>query len=85
MSDLLIVIMIQKEFPTNQVGKIYSLRLTISSVGYSAGLFFAAYLFQWVDVRLGLIGLGLMAALVGLVGVVRFWSHIYFDASLVEG
>lgn len=74
MSDLMILIMIQEEFPANQVGKVYSLRLTIASVGYSLGLLIAAYLFQWMFVSTGIFLLGLMTLLVGLAGVIRFHS-----------
>ena len=76
MSDLMIVLMIQDEFPTNQVGKIYSLRLTISSVGFSMGLFFAAYLFQAVDVSTGTALMGLLLTLVGVAGLLRFWKPV---------
>ncbi|MEM7118571.1 MAG: MFS transporter [Chloroflexota bacterium] len=74
MSDLLIVLMIQEEFPANQVGKVYSLRLTISSLGFSAGLLLAAPLFQWVSISLGILLLGLLVVVVGVAGVVRFYG-----------
>lgn len=73
MSDLMIILMIQEEFPPNQVGKIYSLRLTVSSIGFSLGLFLAAYLFQVVDISMGIVYLGSLTILVGLLGVLRFW------------
>ena len=73
MSDLLILIMIQEEFPENQVGKIYSLRLTISSVGYSLGLVVAATLFGFTAVSLGIIGLGVGMIGIGVIGLIRFF------------
>ncbi len=72
MSDLMILIMIQEEFPSNQVGKVYSLRLTISSIGYSVGLLIAAPMFKLVPVATGMLWYGVIALLVGLVGMVRF-------------
>ena len=72
MSDLMIIVMIQEEFPSNQVGKVYSLRLTISSLGFSLGLLIAAYLFQWIAVPTGILLSGLALLFVGLAGVVRF-------------
>ncbi len=72
MSDLMISLMIQTEFPANQVGKVYSLRLTISSVGYSLGLLIAAYLFQLISVPIGILLYGALAFVMGLVGVIRF-------------
>lgn len=73
MSDLLIVLMIQEEFPMNQVGKVYSLRLTISSLGFSAGLLLAAPLFQWLSIPVGISLLGLLVVVVGVAGMVRFY------------
>ncbi len=75
MSDLLILIMIQQEFPENQVGKIYSLRLTISSVGYSVGLVIGAYLFQLTAVSMGIVILGAIMIVVGVIGGVRFLNR----------
>ncbi|MEM7334525.1 MAG: MFS transporter [Chloroflexota bacterium] len=75
MSDLMIVIMIQEEFPENQVGKIYSLRLTISSVGYSLGLLLAAYLFELTAVSTGIFWFGVVMIGIGIWGVIRFLNH----------
>ncbi len=72
MSDLMMVVMIQEEFPSNQVGKVYSLRLTISSIGFSLGLLIAAYLFQWIAVSTGILLSGLVVLLVGLAGAAKF-------------
>ena len=72
MSDLMIVLMIQKEFPTEQVGKVYSLRLTISSLGYSFGLMLAAWLFNQIPVSNGIVFYGMLALVVGVMGFLRF-------------
>ena len=72
MSDLLILIMIQEEFPANQVGKVYSLRLTISSLGYSLGLLLAAWVFQIMPIQVGIVMYASLAILVGIAGFIRF-------------
>ncbi|MEM9774868.1 MAG: MFS transporter [Chloroflexota bacterium] len=72
MSDLMMLFMIQSDFPENQVGKVFSLRFTISNIGYSAGLLLAAVLFQWLGIRPGLIFFGALSLLTGTVGFSRF-------------
>ena len=72
MSDLMMLLMIQQEFPANQVGKVYSLRLVISSFGYSLGLLLAAPLFRWFPVQPTILLYALLLILVGLAGWVRF-------------
>lgn len=72
MSDLIMLLMIQEEFPTNQVGKIFSLRLTISSAGFSLGLLLAAPLFKIMSIPMGILFCGVLVLLVGVAGFVRF-------------
>ena len=74
MSDLMMLMLIQKEFPPEQVGKIYSLRLTISTIGYSLGLLIAAYLFQWMAMPTGILLLGLITLFVGGAGLIGIRS-----------
>ena len=74
MADLMLLFMIQSDFPDSQMGKIFSFRITISNIGFSAGLLLAAYLFQWLDIRPGLIFLGALILITGTIGLVRFWS-----------
>ena len=72
MSDLMMLLMIQQEFPANQVGKVYSLRLVISSFGYSLGLLLAAPLFRWFPIQPTIQVYAVLLTLVGLAGWIRF-------------
>ena len=42
MGDIMLLLMIQEDFPANQIGKVYSARITLSSVGSSLGLLLAS-------------------------------------------
>ncbi|MCB0008123.1 MAG: MFS transporter [Anaerolineales bacterium] len=72
MSDLMMLLMIQQEFPANQVGKVYSLRLVISSFGYSLGLLLAAPLFRWFPVQPTILVYAGLLTMVGLAGWATF-------------
>lgn len=74
MSDLMMLVMLQEEFPADQVGKVYALRVTISSVGYSAGLVLAGWLFQVIPVSVGMTVYGVLLLLIGLLGAWWFWT-----------
>ena len=74
MSDLMMLVMLQEEFPPDQIGKVYALRVTISSVGYSAGLVLAGWLFQLIPVSLGMAVYGFLLLLIGIAGSWRFWE-----------
>ncbi len=73
MTDVMLLLMIQQDFPANQVGKIYSVRMTTSSAGYSLGLMLAASLFAVTQPDQGILICALGILFVGLVGVLRFW------------
>ncbi len=72
MADLMLLFMVQSDFPATHVGKVISFRYTISNIGYSAGLLIAAYLFQWLDIRPGLVFLGVLILITGVIGLIRF-------------
>lgn len=76
MTDIMLILMIQEEFATNHVGKIYSVRMTVASGGFSLGLILAAPLFAVLEPSRGiaLYAIGMMG--VGLLGIIRFSYHV---------
>ena len=50
MTDVTILVIMQTEFPAHQIGKVFSLRTTVSSVGISIGLVLAGPLYAWLSI-----------------------------------
>ena len=50
LTDVMRAFLIQTEFPPDQIGKVYSLRVTASKASHGVGLLLAAPLFAWADV-----------------------------------
>jgi MFS transporter, DHA3 family, macrolide efflux protein len=72
MEDLMMLLMIQTEFPSSHVGKIYSLRMVLASVGGSLGFLLAIPLFAHLSVPLTIVLCALLFIGTGLAGLVRF-------------
>jgi hypothetical protein len=72
MGDLVQLTMIQTDFPSGQIGKVYSLRSTISGVGGSLGLLLAVPLFAHFDIGLVIAVCALVMLATGIVGFMRF-------------
>ncbi|MBW2282715.1 MAG: hypothetical protein JRG82_18420 [Deltaproteobacteria bacterium] len=70
LTDVIRAFLIQTEFPPDQVGKVYSLRMVVSRASHGAGLLLAAPLFAWTDVRTAIGGAGSVLAVVGLLALV---------------
>jgi hypothetical protein len=72
LGDLIMVTMIQTDFPRDHIGKIYSMRALIGGIGVSLGTLAAAPLFQWLSVQNGILACALGIAGIGMIGIVRF-------------
>jgi MFS family permease len=72
MGDLMLLSMIQRDMPADQVGKVSSLRMIIAGAGGALGLVCAAPLFDRVSVRSGLAVGAIVTMLAGLLGLFRF-------------
>lgn len=72
MGDIPLLTTIQQAFPSNQIGKIYSLRMTVSGAGASLGLVAAAPLFVVVAPGVGIGACAVLMIGMGLVGIARF-------------
>lgn len=72
MGDIVMLTMIQHDLPANQIGKVYSLRVTVSSAGMALGLLLAGPLYAALPVSaaIGLCAVLIMAT--GAAGFLRF-------------
>ena len=75
MGDIMLLLMIQEDFPANQIGKVYSARIALSSVGSSLGLLLASPLFLVLSVRGGMLACAVLILVVGAVGLGRFYGR----------
>lgn len=66
MGDIVLLTVLHESLPADQIGKVYALRLTGSSIGMSLGLLLAGPLFGALPVN---VAIGLCAAGIGIIGV----------------
>ncbi len=68
--------LMQTEFPPDQIGKVYSLRITVSKVSSGLGLLLAAPLFAFAGVRPAIAASAAIVALVSLYAMIHVtWSE----------
>ena len=72
MGDIIQLTMIQTDLPSNQVGKVYSLRMIIENAGSLLGLLLAVPLFAGVSVPLAIAACALTMMVTGVVCLLRF-------------
>lgn len=75
MKDLVMRYLIQRKFPNHQIGKVYSLRWTISNLGTAIGLLLSGPLFQALGTRAGISCLAFVILGCGLTGLIRFFKE----------
>lgn len=71
--DLIILTMIQTDFPSEHVGKMYSLRRLIAGTGLMLGSALAVPLFASLSLPIGIALCALLIVLIGAIGLARFW------------
>lgn len=74
MMDLSLLLMIQHEFPSHVVGKIFSARGMLSHAGYALGLALAAPLFVLLPLLEGMLLMSCLLIVLAIVGMVKFWQ-----------
>lgn len=84
MGDLIMLNMIQSDFPTAHIGKIYSLRRLISGMGLLVGSLMAVPVFKWVAIPLGIQMFTGLIFVVGVVGVIRFAARSRLDTKIPQ-
>ena len=72
MNDIMTLTMIQTDLPADQVGKVYSLRTMLESLGLSLGLLLAVPLFAYLSIPLVIVSCALVMIAMGAVGLLRF-------------
>ncbi len=72
MADIPLLVMIQADLPSNQVGKVSSLEMTLESGGSTLGLLLAIPLFRYLSSAAGIIICSLVIALPSIGGLARF-------------
>jgi hypothetical protein len=72
MGDIVMLTMIQHDLPANQIGKVYSLRLTVSSAGTALGLVLAGPLYALLPIPVAIAACALLITATGAVGFLRF-------------
>jgi MFS family permease len=72
MGDLMLLAVMHRDLPVNQIGKVYALRMTIASVGVFAGLLLAGPLYDFVSPRTGIVVCAIVMILAGVAGFARF-------------
>lgn len=68
MGDIMFDVLVQTSIPASHLGKVFSLQMTVSSVGSSLGLLFAGPFFLWLGIVPGII---LCALLIAATSIVR--------------
>ena len=74
MMDLSLLLMIQNEFPSHAVGKVFSTRAMLSNAGYSLGLALAAPLYSLFSLSTGIILMSSVLLVMSLMGMMKFWQ-----------
>ena len=72
MADLMLLAVIHRDMPANQIGKVYSLRVTISTIGVFAGLILAGPLYATLSIQAGISLCAVLMTLTGVAGFARF-------------
>lgn len=72
MADLMLLQVIHHDTPAGQIGKVYALRVTISSIGVFAGLLLAGPLYALLSPRNGIAVCAVVMLFAGMLGFLRF-------------
>lgn len=80
MEDIMMLLYMQEDIPDNSMGKIYSLRVVLSEIGFGIGVGGAALLYSWVSVPVGITLVSIAVISCGMLGIWRFGLAIYQPA-----
>ena len=72
MGDLMLLAVMHRDMPQGTIGKVYALRMTISSIGIFVGLMLAGPLYANVAIRTGIGICAVVMAGSGIAGFIRF-------------
>ena len=80
MTDLMLLLMIQSDVPPQHIGKVYSVRQTVSRTCHGIGLIGAGALYAWLSVPAGMSVAAALVAGFALVALLRFWGSATDEA-----
>jgi MFS family permease len=72
MTDLMILMIIQTEFPADRIGKVFAFRATLSRSSFGVGLVLAAPVYELLPVRVAIAGAAIVVIVVSLAALLRF-------------
>lgn len=72
MGDIMLLTMIQTDFPKTHIGKIYSFRALIGGLGLSLGTFIASFFYHFLSIPAVMILFSFIIIGIGAFGMVRF-------------
>ena len=72
MNDIMTLTMIQTDLPSDQIGKVYSLRTILENSGLSLGLLLAVPLFTYLSVPFVIALCAFVMLATGAAGLLRF-------------
>lgn len=72
MTDITLLVIMQKELPSGTIGKTYSLRMIVSDIGGMIGLGGAPLFYALFDIQTGMFLCAVGTVLVGIAGLIRF-------------
>lgn len=72
MTDITLLVIMQKELPSGTIGKTYSLRMIVSDIGGMIGLGAAPVFYALLDIQTGMMLCAIGTVVVGVVGLFRF-------------
>jgi len=72
LGDITLATMIQTDFPTEHVGKIYSLRRTVGNLGLTFGALASSLVYLVFNVSTGILLSGLLISLIGVICLFHF-------------
>jgi len=83
MTDITLLVIMQKELPSGTIGKTYSLRMIVSDIGGMIGLGAAPIFYAVLDIQTGMLLCALGTVLVGAIGLIRFQREWRFPTDYV--
>ncbi len=72
MTDVTLLVLMQKELPSGTIGKTYSLRMIVSDIGSMIGLGVAPLFYAVFDIQTGMFLCAVATAIIGIIGLIRF-------------
>jgi MFS family permease len=72
MTDLMVLMIIQTEFATDRIGKVFAFRFTLSRTSFGVGLALAAPVYELLPVRSGMAAAAIVVVVVSLAALLRF-------------